>query len=147
MDLKTIAIMDLVSGMQLCTWSTDEKINWLELNETGKKLLFRDRLLKLYLLDIPSQESELLLNYCGFVQWVPNSDVLVAQSKDKLYIWYDLTKPVVHELIENPKAEAISIERDGNVSKVLFNGNAPDFILNEILLEFDTALESGDLRR
>ena len=146
-DLKTIAILDLVSKVQLCVWSSDERINWLEINETGKKLLFRDRLFKLFLLDIPSQENVLLLNFCEFVQWVPNSDVVVAQSKNKLYVWYDLIKPVVYELTQNSKAEAIGIERHGNVSKVIFNDNAPDFILDEILLEFDTAVESGDLRK
>jgi len=146
-DLKTIAILDLVSKVQLCVWSSDERINWLEINETGKKLLFRDRLFKLFLLDIPSQENVLLLNFCEFVQWVPNSDVVVAQSKNKLYVWYDLVKPVVYELTQNSKAEAIGIERHGNVSKVIFNDNAPDFILDEILLEFDTAVESGDLRK
>lgn len=35
--------MDLVKGYNLGTVSHDSKIDWLELNETGCKLLFRDK--------------------------------------------------------------------------------------------------------
>lgn len=35
--------MDLVKGYNLGTISHDSKIDWLELNETGCKLLFRDK--------------------------------------------------------------------------------------------------------
>uniref|UniRef100_A0A671NWY5 Intraflagellar transport protein 172 homolog n=1 Tax=Sinocyclocheilus anshuiensis TaxID=1608454 RepID=A0A671NWY5_9TELE len=45
-DIKTIAIVDLVGGYNLGTISHDSKIDWLELNETGRKLLFRDKKLR-----------------------------------------------------------------------------------------------------
>ena len=35
--------MDLVSGYNAGTISHDSKVDWLELNETGHKLLFRDK--------------------------------------------------------------------------------------------------------
>lgn len=35
--------MDLVGGYTVGTVSHDSKIDWLELNETGHKLLFRDK--------------------------------------------------------------------------------------------------------
>lgn len=35
--------MDLLSGYNLGAVSHDTKIDWLELNETGHKLLFRDK--------------------------------------------------------------------------------------------------------
>lgn len=35
--------MDLVGGYNTGTISHDSKIDWLELNETGHKLLFRDK--------------------------------------------------------------------------------------------------------
>lgn len=147
LDLKTISVIDLKSGIQLCTWSHEERIDWLELNETGKRLLFRDRLLRLSLLDILTQESYVLLNLCGFVQWVPGSDVIAAQSREKLYVWYDFNKPVIHDVVGGSRTEAISIEREGGLSRVVFNGNVGDIILDEVLLEFDTALEDGDLER
>ena len=38
--------MDLLSGMALANVSHDTKIDWLEMNETGRKLLFRDKKLR-----------------------------------------------------------------------------------------------------
>jgi len=34
-----------------------------------------------------------LLNYCQYVQWVPGSDVVVAQSRGNLCVWYSLSAP------------------------------------------------------
>uniref|UniRef100_A0AAQ5YZD1 Intraflagellar transport 172 n=1 Tax=Amphiprion ocellaris TaxID=80972 RepID=A0AAQ5YZD1_AMPOC len=70
-DIKTIAIVDLAGGYNLGTISHDSKIDWLELNETGRKLLFRDKKLR----------------------WVPGSDVVVAQNRGNLCIWYSIDSP------------------------------------------------------
>jgi len=43
LDLKTIQVMDLLRGGTICQIGHDSKIDWLELNETGEKLLFRDK--------------------------------------------------------------------------------------------------------
>ncbi len=43
LDLKTICIVDLMTGMLMAQITHDSKIDWLELNETGLKLLFRDK--------------------------------------------------------------------------------------------------------
>ena len=34
-----------------------------------------------------------LLNFCGFVQWIPNSEVLVAQERKNLCVWYNVDDP------------------------------------------------------
>lgn len=41
-----LCLVDLVLGYNLGTVSHDTKIDWLELNETGRKLLFRDKKLR-----------------------------------------------------------------------------------------------------
>lgn len=64
-----------------------------QLNETGRKLLFRDRRLKLHLYDIESQSQTSLLPYCSYVQWVPQSDVVVGQNKNSLCVWYNIDMP------------------------------------------------------
>jgi len=38
--------VDLITGMSLGTISHDSKIDWLEMNETGRKLLYRDKRLR-----------------------------------------------------------------------------------------------------
>lgn len=38
--------MDLIGGYNIGTISHESRVDWLELNETGHKLLFRDRKLR-----------------------------------------------------------------------------------------------------
>lgn len=38
--------MDLIGGYNIGTVSHESRVDWLELNETGHKLLFRDRKLR-----------------------------------------------------------------------------------------------------
>lgn len=64
-----------------------------ELNQRGTHLLFRDKKHHLHLYNIAAQERSTLLNYCSYVQWVPGSDVVVAQSRSNLCVWYSINKP------------------------------------------------------
>lgn len=69
MDINTkFVAVDLVYGATLSQVTHDSKIDWLELNETGQKLLFRDKKMRLTLLDIRSDTRTLILSYCTFVQ-------------------------------------------------------------------------------
>ena len=68
-------------------------IHTLQLNETGRKLLFRDRRLRLHLYDVETHTLASLLSYCSYVQWVPMSDVVVAQNKTSLCVWYNINIP------------------------------------------------------
>lgn len=45
------------------------------------------------LADLKTDRKISLLDYCSYVQWVPNSDVIVAQSSDQLCIWYQAENP------------------------------------------------------
>ena len=58
-------------GVNLGVISHDTKIDWLELNETGHKLLFRDKRQRLQLVDIETKTNTVILNYCTFVQASP----------------------------------------------------------------------------
>ena len=52
----------------------------MEMNGGGTKLLFRDKRRALHLYDIATQTRSTLLSFSSYVQWVPNSDVVVAQG-------------------------------------------------------------------
>ena len=70
-ELKLIVYfitVDMASGISLGQISHESKIDWLELNETGRKMLFRDKKLKLHLFDIETQTKDTILNYCAYVQ-------------------------------------------------------------------------------
>ena len=57
----------------------DADIDWLELNARGTHLLFRDAKCKLHLWSAATGERKQLLQLVGYVQWVPDSDVIVVR--------------------------------------------------------------------
>lgn len=73
---------------------------------------------------------------------------MIAQSKDKLYVFFDLEKPTIYEL--NINQQAVGIVRENGESKVILindEGTENSIQLNETFLEFDTALQNGHLRQ
>ncbi|XP_069742704.1 intraflagellar transport protein 172 homolog isoform X3 [Narcine bancroftii] len=147
-DIKTIAIVDLLSGYNLGSISHDTKIDWLELNETGRKLLFRDKKLGLHLFDIEDNMKTTILNYCTYVQWVPGSDVAVAQNRGNLCVWYNIDSP--ERITMFPlKGDIVDLERsNGKTEVVVTEGvNTISYTLDEGLIEFGTAIDDGDYNR
>ena len=88
------------------------------------KLLFRDKRLRLYIYDIESGEKVALLSYCSYAQWVPGSDVVCAQNRNQLSIWYNINDidRVNHIQI---KGDVSGIERkDGKTEILVQEGSA-----------------------
>uniref|UniRef100_A0A3P8UXR3 Intraflagellar transport protein 172 homolog n=1 Tax=Cynoglossus semilaevis TaxID=244447 RepID=A0A3P8UXR3_CYNSE len=147
-DIKTIAVVDLAGGYNLGTISHDSKIDWLELNETGRKLLFRDKKLRLHLYDIESGLKTTLLSFCSYVQWVPGSDVVVAQNRGNLCIWYSIDSPESITMFPI-KGDIVDLERvEGKTEVVVTEGvSTVMYTLDEGLIEFGTAVDDGDYDR
>ncbi|XP_048583111.1 intraflagellar transport protein 172 homolog [Nematostella vectensis] len=147
-DLKTISVVDLLSGLIVATISHDSKIDWLELNETGKYLLFRDKKLRLHLLNVESEVRTTILNYCTYVQWVPLSDVVVAQNRGNLCIWYNIDSPERVTMFPI-KGEILDLERVDGKTEVIVNEGVTNisYTLDEGLIEFGTAVDDGDFTR
>uniref|UniRef100_A0A8U7MH45 Intraflagellar transport protein 172 homolog n=1 Tax=Corvus moneduloides TaxID=1196302 RepID=A0A8U7MH45_CORMO len=147
-DIKTIATVDLVGGYNAGTISHDSKIDWLELNETGHKLLFRDKKMRLQLYDIESNTKTTILNYCSHVQWVPGSDVVVAQNRSSLCIWYNIDAPERVTMFPL-KGDIVGLERsDGKTEVIVSEGvTTVSYTLDEGLIEFGTAIDDGDYHR
>nr|CAD7263275.1 unnamed protein product [Timema shepardi] len=146
LDLKTICIVDLLYGTTVAQVSQDSKIDWLELNETGHKLLFRDKKMRLTLYDIKTDQKLPILSFCTFVQWVPGSDVVVAQSRNNLCVWYNIDSPDQVTLFPI-KGDAVDVVRaDGKTEVVVEEGQHQlGYELDEGLLEFGTAIHDNDL--
>merc|ERR1719453_2269539 len=90
LDLQTIRITDLVTGITEATVTHEAKVDWMEMNGRATKLLFRDKRRALHLYDIATQNRSTLLSFSSYVQWVPNSDVVVAQNRGNLCVWYHI---------------------------------------------------------
>ncbi|KAK3767076.1 hypothetical protein RRG08_017951 [Elysia crispata] len=147
-DLKTVAIIDILSGLNIAQVDHDNRIDWLELNETGHKLLFRDNKLKLHLYDIESHQKTSILNYCSYVQWVPGSDVVVAQNRGNLCIWYNIEAPERVTMVAI-KGDIVDLERKDGKTDVMVNEGVSTiaYTLDEGLIEFGTAIDDGDYGR
>ncbi|CAH8646361.1 unnamed protein product [Schistosoma rodhaini] len=149
LDLKTVAIFDFVTGSNVAHVSHDRKIDWIELNETGQKLLFRDKKLQLILFDIETGVKSMLLNFCYYVQWVPQSDVIIAQSKDSLCIWYNTESTDRMTSIPLRGGDITDVVRQNGRTEVLINEGVKTvaYALDDSLIEFGTAMDDGDLER
>merc|ERR1719162_1346463 len=142
-DLMTIRICDINTNQTLATVAHDNRIDWLELNpNSANKLIFRDKRRQLYLFDIETQTRTTLLNYCNYVQWVPESDVVVAQNRGQLCVWYSINAPdrvTLHEI----KGDIEDIERsNGRTCVIVDEGvNMVEYELDEALISFGSCLE------
>ena len=148
LDLKTISLEDLVFGYSLGQITHDSKIDWIELNETGKKILFRDKRSRLNLMDVESMQKTSILNYCTFVQWIPNSDVIVAQSRDNMCVWYNIDAPERVTMLPI-KGDIVDVVREDGKTEVVVQEGTHQFSyeLDEGLIEFGTAIDDADFNR
>ncbi|KAJ3273642.1 hypothetical protein HDV01_004251 [Terramyces sp. JEL0728] len=147
-DLQTVQILDLATGLTISTISHDSKIDWLELSGKANKLLFRDKRRQLHLYDIQTLTRVTLLHFCSYVQWVPNSDVVVAQSRGNLCIWYSIDSPERVTMFPI-KGEIEDIERANGKTEVIVDEgvNTVSYTLDEGLIEFGAALDDKDYER
>ena len=124
------------------------QVDWLELNPSGSKLLFRDKNRHLHLFDVATQNKTTLLNFCSYVQWVPNSDVVVAQNRDNLCVWYSIDAPE-RQTIFQIKGDVEDIERAGGRTEVIVDEgiNTVSYRLDETLIEFGMRIENKDFER
>jgi intraflagellar transport protein 172 len=142
LDLQTIQIQNLVTGQKVAMISHDYRVDWLELNPSGNRLLFRDKRRQLIMYNIQAQDRVTLLEYCNYVQWVPESDVIVAQNRTQLCVWYSISSPdrvTIHEI----KGDIEEIERSGGRTFVIVDEGAStvEYELDEALINFRGCLD------
>lgn len=125
--------------------NNEAKIDWLELSYRATKLLYRDQRGNLYLYDFATQTKRTLLTFCSYVQWVPNSDVVVAQSRNDLCVWYSIYRPEQCTVVPIQGGEVETIERANEQTTVIVSEGSSTirFELNEHLIQFGTAMELG----
>ena len=153
-DLNTIYVQDMAAQQNIATINHDSKIDFLELNKNGNKLIFRDRKRHLYLYYIFEKKKVTLLNFCGFVQWVPNSEVLVAQERKNVCVWYNVDDPDKMKIIP-VKGDVEEIRRKEGKTEVIVEeagagnnyGNTQTYLLDDGLIAFSTAVDENNLNK
>lgn len=105
-DSTNIIVINLKNETKVFSKNHSDKVIWLELSCTNKQLVFRDLQNKLYLANIAQteiidnsnerqsqsqkQQVKLLLEDCIFAKWLFESNILIAQSKFNIFIWFDI---------------------------------------------------------
>jgi intraflagellar transport protein 172 len=173
-DPNTIYIHDLLSQSIIINYTNDCKIEYLEFGKSGNKLIYRDTSKKLNLLLLKNNINEnvndngnnnepyksiTILNLCSFVQWVPNTEILVAQSHQDLFIWYNLdnyqnpqVKPIngiIDSIAKNKGKIEIYINDDPNNDEntSVNGGNNYKIYLDENLVNLSIALDDKELTK
>lgn len=143
LDLQTISLFDLNTSSIISQISHDSKIDYLELNANANKLLFKDKRKQLYLYNLVTLTKTTLLPYCTFAKWVPESEVVVAQNRQNLNVWYSIDHPE-KVTIYQIKGDVESIERKNGKTEVLVSDSGSNAVstysLNEELIDFGFAL-------
>jgi intraflagellar transport protein 172 len=141
LDAQTICIKDLVTQSSV-TIPHDSKIDWLELNGRANLLLFRDKRRHLHLFNVENQSRNQLVNFCTYVQWVPDSDVVVAQNRGNLCVWYNIGSP--DQVTAIPiKGDVEDIERSEGRTEIIVDEGISQAVypLDEALITFGTAID------
>lgn len=90
----------------------------------------------------------LLLSGVSYVNWVPRSDVVTAQSGANLAVWYNIDASDAVTFI-SIRGEVSEVIRENGRTSVLVDegGNEVAYHLDEGLIEFGTALHDNDFGR
>ena len=145
-DAKTIRIVDLDTLITLGSVQIPNKIDWLELNVSGSMLLFRDSKRLLYVYNVANQSLNSLLSACSYAQWAPDANVIVAQSKRQLYVWYSPSSPDEVKSFDI-EGEVVDIKRKGTKTAVVINSNGKNsnFPLDGAFIAFSAKMETNNL--
>ena len=146
MDSKTVKVVDCETLMAVGTVQVPNKIDWLELNVSGTMLLFRDAKRSLYVYNLITHQLNGLLSACSYAQWVPEANVIVAQSKKSLYVWYSPNSPDDVKVREI-EGDVVDIARKGTKTAVSIsmNGKISPLALDGAFIAFSAAMEGGNL--
>ena len=113
LDPTTALVRDMASNVSLASVKHTCRIVSLDISPTCSHLLYRDSRRVLHLHCFESQEAAPLLGYCTFAAWVPGADVIVAQSRSSLNIWYSVRKGAASPTVIPIKGDVLRIERAG----------------------------------
>jgi intraflagellar transport protein 172 len=147
LDAQTVCVKDLINQSSI-TVNHDSKVDWIELNGRASLLLFRDKRRHLHLYDCYTQRRTQLLNFCTYVQWVPNSDVVVAQNRNSLCVWYNIHAPD-QITTHNIKGDVEDIERTEGRTEVIVDEGMSQAVypLDESLISFGAAMDDESYER
>jgi intraflagellar transport protein 172 len=145
LDSQTIRVLNLINKVTEVTIDHDSKIVWLDFNPNATKVLFKDGKKNLYLYCLNSREKINLLSFCGLCCWIEDSDVVIAQSKGSLNIWYSSDTPDKKSIIPI-RGTFVEVKTKPKLSATVLDGNIETSIeLDDLLMKFGYAIENKNM--
>ncbi|KAL3317647.1 hypothetical protein Ciccas_003697 [Cichlidogyrus casuarinus] len=139
-DPRTVGVWDLTHNRMLHEYTHSREIDWLSLNSTGNKLIFRDKKVTAYLLDVQNGDAVKLVSQCSHIQWVPQADVIVAQSSGTIFIWYSTQSTAEPTRIPARGMQLIGADQ---TNLILSDGVTNTFLpLDKRMIELNISLDS-----
>ncbi len=148
-----VIVHNLTTGIEHTRHQHRARIQWLELNQSSSHVLVKDARGAVWALPVVTDlmvetQATQMASGASYVQWVPGTDVVVAQCGATLRTWYSISSPDASTLTElEPDAEVLDIVRDADSTVVVVQsaGRTYNVPLDETLIRFNAALSSGDL--
>jgi len=145
LDSQTVRVLNLVNKVTEVTIDHDCKIVWLDFNPNATKILFKDVKKGLYLYCLNSREKINLLSFCGLCCWIEDSDVVIAQSKGSLNIWYSSDTPDKKSIIPI-RGTFVEVKTKPKLAAVILDGNLETLVeLDDLLMKFGYAIENKNM--
>lgn len=116
----SLILVDLKRGSKEFTMKLSHRVEWLDFSNSCEKLALLSDSGRLSLLtssDISQWSESFLMEGCEFSRWLPESDILVAQSASRIRIWFMLPR------IGNPRD--IGVVEDLDSRSFNINGRPP----------------------
>ncbi|KAG9392443.1 intraflagellar transport [Carpediemonas membranifera] len=152
---KTIIVTNISACLEHTRYTHVRPVRWLELNATARQMLFQDVSGAVWVLgigeDMLTQPTVAQLSQqATYVQWVPGTDVVVAQCGPAVHTWYSLgaTRADVTPLRDD--GCVVDIERSEHSTEVVVecpDGREYRVPLDDTLIRFNTAMASDALEQ
>ncbi|KAH7315182.1 hypothetical protein KP509_21G038200 [Ceratopteris richardii] len=139
-------VKDILRDEIIDTIGHSSDVVWLQLNHHADYLLFCDKARELYIFGLGENKCSRLLNICNYVQWVPETNVIIAQSQWTLYIWYSIHN-LQHATKFSLKGDLEGVRRSQGHTEVLVceGSSTVSYELDEALIEVGLSLERSDV--
>lgn len=145
LDSQTVRVISLPSMISECTIEHDCKITWISFSPNGQRILFKDQRRSLFNFSLSTKEKSALLTNTSLCLWVEESDVIIAQSKNSIHVWYSAESSDKKTVIPT-KGIFTGIKIHPKLSAIIQEKGQENYIqLDELLLRFGYAIENKDL--
>ena len=149
-EAATVKILNMDNDTDTRLINHDSVIDWLQLSNTIKMVIYRDVQQNVYLYDVIVLNKIEIMNCVRYVKWLPN-DIFVCQNEAILAVWLDINTPeylqmdnindMVIDVVKNGTGGGVQVVIDHN------NGGQSNLEFDNQIVEFRLAIKENDIKK